>query len=381
MRFLFVSFMGGGAWGGSEELWCQTALKLRSLGHEIAASVYRYPKSARAIEALHRKGILVQQRNRGRPTILRRIQHRLRGRIAPEAELIDLSLWMRAQRPDFICVSNGAGIDMLEGLELIAASGVPWCNISQCGIEWLWPTDSQAARARRLFMTNAHWFFVAERNRRLFETQWGIRLERAEIVRNPFKVKVTSALAWPSDNSIVRLACVARHDPVCKGQDLLMEVLAQPKWRDRPFLLSLFGDGERSRSIHHLADRLNLANQLIFHGHVDSIEDIWRNHHVLVLPSRHEGLPLALVEAALCGRPAVVTDVGGNSDLTADGISGFLAAAPTAACIDDALERAWTRRDEWPSIGQAARERAMEIIPADPIGTFSKRLLELAAQR
>lgn len=373
--------MGGGSWGGSEELWCQTALKLRSLGHEIAASVYRYPKSARAIEALHRKGILVQQRNRGRPTILRRIQHRLRGRIAPEAELIDLSLWMRAQRPDFICVSNGAGIDMLEGLELIAASGVPWCNISQCGIEWLWPTDSQAARARRLFMTNAHWFFVAERNRRLFETQWGIRLERAEIVRNPFKVNVTSALAWPSDISIVRLACVARHDPVCKGQDLLLEVLAQAKWRNRPVRLSLFGTGDRTFLIHQMVDRLNLNDQVVFQGHVDSIEDIWRSHHALVLPSRHEGLPLALVEAALCGRPAIVTDVGGNAELITDGVSGFVAAAPTAACLDEALEHAWVRRGEWSAMGLAARERAISLIAADPIGTFSKRLLELAAQR
>ena len=378
MRILFVSFMGGGTWGGSEELWYQTALRLHSLGHEVAVSVYRFPKPAPAIETLKQRGVFVQQRNRGRPTLLRRVQHRLRGMTAPEAELIDLSFLIRTRRPDYICASNGIGIDLLEGLELIAASGVPWCNISQCGIEWFWPTDSQATRARPLFMANAHWFFVAERNRQLFEVQWGVCLERAEIVRNPFKVKATNALPWPSDNNTIRLACVARHDPVCKGQDLLLEVLAQTKWRDRPVHLSLFGEGERSLLIHRLVDRLNLAHHVVFHGHVDSIEDIWRTHHALILPSRHEGLPLALVEAAFCGRPAIVTDVGGNIELIADGVSGFVASAPTVAYLDEALEHAWAHRAEWPSMGLAARERAIDLIPADPVGVFSKRLLELA---
>jgi glycosyltransferase involved in cell wall biosynthesis len=381
MKILFVSFMGGGIWGGSEELWYQTALHLHSLGHEVAVSVYRFPKPPPAIETLKQRGVLVQQRNRGRPTLLRRIQHRLRGMIAPDAELIDLSFLIRSLRPDYICASNGIGIDLIEGLELIAASGVPWCNISQCGIEWSWPTDSQATRARQLFATSTHWFFVAERNRQLFETQWGIRLERTEIVRNPFKVNITNALPWPLENNTVRLACVARHDPVCKGQDLLLEVLAQTKWRDRPIRLSLFGEGERSLLIHRLVDRLGLSDRVDFHGHVDSIEDIWRTHHALILPSRHEGLPLALVEAALCGRPAIVTDVGGNSELIANGISGFIAPAPTVACLDDSLEHAWTRCTEWPSMGLAARKRALDIIPSDPVALFSKRLLELANGR
>ncbi len=381
MKILFVSFMGGGAWGGSEELWYQAALRLRSLGHEVTVSVYRFPKPAPAIAVLGRYGVLVQQRNRGRPTLLRRIQHRLRGMIAPEAELIDLSFWIGTRRPDYICVSNGAAIDMLEGLELVAASGVPWCNVSQCGIEWFWPTDSQATRAEPLFMTNAHWFFVAERNRQLFETQWGVRLKRAEIVRNPFKVKITNALPWPSDTGIVHLACVARHDPICKGQDLLLEVLAKSKWRNRPIRLSLFGEGERSLLLHRLVDRLNLTHQVVFPGHVDSIEDIWRTHHALILPSRHEGLPLALVEAAFCGRPAIVTDVGGNIELIADGVSGFVASAPTVAHLDQALEHAWVRSAEWKTMGLAARERAIELIPDDPVGAFSMRLLELAASR
>ena len=41
-------------------------------------------------------------------------------------------------------------------------------------------------------------------------------------------------------------------------------------------------------------------------------------NHLLVLPSRAEGTPIALVEAMICARPAVVTDVGGNVEWLED---------------------------------------------------------------
>ena len=57
-----------------------------------------------------------------------------------------------------------------------------------------------------------------------------------------------------------------------------------------------------------------------------------------MLPSRFEGLPLALVEAMLCPRPAVVTNVAGNTEVIEDGETGFVAAAPTAGHLDEAME-------------------------------------------
>jgi glycosyltransferase involved in cell wall biosynthesis len=42
------------------------------------------------------------------------------------------------------------------------------------------------------------------------------------------------------------------------------------------------------------------------------------------MASSGEGKPLALTEAMLCGRPAVVTDVGGNAELVSDRVTGFV---------------------------------------------------------
>ncbi len=46
-------------------------------------------------------------------------------------------------------------------------------------------------------------------------------------------------------------------------------------------------------------------------GHVKDIPSLWARSHIAVLPSRREGLPKSLLEAAAMGRPMVATDVPG----------------------------------------------------------------------
>ena len=53
---------------------------------------------------------------------------------------------------------------------------------------------------------------------------------------------------------------------------------------------------------------------MIFAGH-RPVEEIWASNHVLVMPSRAEGFPLAIVEAMLCARPVLASDVAGNSEI------------------------------------------------------------------
>lgn len=90
-------------------------------------------------------------------------------------------------------------------------------------------------------------------------------------------------------------------------------------------------------------------------------------------------MPLALVEAMLCSRMSVVTDVGGTTELIEHGVNGFVAAAPTVDFLDAVLEEAWRRREDWPAMGVEGRRRAVSLVPADPVGDFCEQLLELAA--
>jgi len=96
---------------------------------------------------------------------------------------------------------------------------------------------------------------------------------------------------------------------------------------------------------------------------------------MLVLPSRFEGLPLALVEAMWCGRPALVTAVAGNAELCLDNETGFVAPASSADLLAETMERAWDRRLKWSEMGRAARLRVEQIIPKDPVADFCQQLI------
>jgi hypothetical protein len=57
-----------------------------------------------------------------------------------------------------------------------------------------------------------------------------------------------------------------------------------------------------------------------------------------------------------------------------DEVSGFLASAATVDAFDDAMERAWARRDEWPAIAAAAGGHIRELVPADRGAVFVEAL-------
>ena len=74
-----------------------------------------------------------------------------------------------------------------------------------------------------------------------------------------------------------------------------------------------------------------------------------------------EGMPLALVEAMLCGRIAVVTNVGGITEWIDHNINGFIAAEANAESFNKAMQQAFDRIDDWKTIGKAAHEKAMKL--------------------
>jgi glycosyltransferase involved in cell wall biosynthesis len=199
------------------------------------------------------------------------------------------------------------------------------------------------------------------------------------VVRNPFNVPYDVVPTWPTEEgSQLRMACVARLHAPSKGQDLLFEALAEPPWTDRDWRLSLYGEGPNQALLEWFAEQLGLDKRIEFKGQVNDVAGIWAKHHLLVLPSRYEGLPLVLVEAMLCGRPAVVTDVAGNCEVVAAGVSGFVAEAPSKPALRRALEQAWEHRGELRTMGEAAAVRVRELTPRDPVGAFVDKLQALA---
>ncbi len=365
VRVAFVSTMEGYPWGGSEELWSQAARLLAKEGFRVGVNVKRWSEDPIAIQNLEKLKCDVVRR--GPRTVVQRILDR----ITPEREYS----WLDRFRPHLVVISQGGSGDGLEWMEASLKRGIPYVTITQAAADHWWPDDHDSVRLGHGYRGAKICFFVSQRNMEVIQGQLALRLPNARVVRNPVRVPYNTCLAWP-DGPTYRLASVGRLDPKTKGQDILFRVLLLEKWRQRPIRVTLYGSGVNAKTLARLKEFWNLE-MVEFAGFLSNPEDIWTTEHILVLPSRVEGLPLAVVEAMLCGRPCIVTDVAGNTEVVEDNVTGFVAAAPTPALLDEAMERAWNRRHDWRSMGQAAAGRIRELIPRDPVGQFIRYISQI----
>ncbi len=87
---------------------------------------------------------------------------------------------------------------------------------------------------------------------------------------------------------------------------------------------TVVGDGPLRGSLEQLSADLGLDRQVHFVGHQHQIETWLRRAKIFVLTSDSEGLSQAMIQAMMCGLPAVVSQVGDLADLVEDGINGYL---------------------------------------------------------
>lgn len=374
-------------WGGSEELWAGAALRLRERGYRVVVGRSepkpgwkKHPKWTRLRAAgLSLEGFRVPTLFRAVPDACERYLpqlawffYGLRNRV--------LSFWIRRLGADLVVIAQGNTFDGMDWVELplvARAAAKPYVLICQKNSEIYWPVDVFLDRHRNHFQNAKQVFFVSEHNRQLASEMLGLPLHDAEVVRNPFMISNKQPLPWPLvKDGVLRLACVARMVAREKGQDMLLRVLAMPKWKERSVTVDFYGEGENRTGFECMARFLGLSN-VAFRGFSSDIEQVWKDHHALVLPSRAEGLPLAQVEAMVCGRVPIITPAGGSPEIIVDGESGFLAPTISEAGLDDAMDRAWNRRHEWKEIGVRASESVWRHYPEDPCSEFASKLESL----
>lgn len=375
VRILFLSSHYG--IGAAESLWLETAAHLAAQGHQVHAAVCWLKWSEDRLSKLRQLGIPVTSLAQAWP------RHRL---LRPffrsgQTERLLARRLVKAASPDLVLISQGNDHSCLPWAEALHELQVPVAVVTHGLVPADWPKDAMALRLQKAFAKLAASFWVSRRNQHDFECQTGARLANGQCVWNPIKVLPSGALPWPETNGAWKMACVARLQTRPKGHDLLIQALAEPRWKERNLTLSFFGDGENRQGLEKLARMLGIADRVVFPGHVERVEDIWRDHHLLVQPSRNEGMPLSLIEALICARPALATDVAGHAEIIRDGVDGFIAEAPTVRHIDSALETAWQQRSAWREMGMSARNHLLELLPADPVADFADRLLALIPKR
>lgn len=122
-----------------------------------------------------------------------------------------------------------------------------------------------------------------------------------------------------------------------KAHDVLVEAAARVREELPDVRFVLVGGGPTEAAVRRRAASLGLDDNVIFAGYRDDAARVVPAFDVFALPSRHEGLPIALVEAMALGVPAVATDVGGVSEAFGQGMREPLVPPEDPASLATAL--------------------------------------------
>ncbi|HEX3735804.1 MAG TPA: glycosyltransferase family 4 protein [Solirubrobacterales bacterium] len=170
----------------------------------------------------------------------------------------------------------------------------------------------------------------------------------------------------------VRLAYLGGFANPAKGGDVLVEALAAALAGEPRLRVTLAGPGEPPPAMTALASREPGVSWAGWLEEGDK-DELLRSSQVFVMPSRSEGLPMALLEAMAYGLAVLATEVGGIPEIVEPGVDGLLVAAEEPRALADALVRLGGDPALRERLGEGARRRverldAVEV--ADRLGAI-----------
>ncbi len=167
---------------------------------------------------------------------------------------------------------------------------------------------------------------------------------RVHVLRGYARPGVVGTHAGPAlaDPMFLRRVAYVGRLSAEKGADVLLEALALLRDRGEEIFLTVTGDGPEMNSLRDLAHRLRIEDRVRFTGNIidqTAVRERFLGAGIVVIPSRTEGVPVAMLEAMALGRAIIATRVGGTPSVLVDGENGLLIEADDAAGIAAAIMR------------------------------------------
>jgi glycosyltransferase involved in cell wall biosynthesis len=351
------------AWGGSEELWYEMAKQAIKDGHNIIHVAYETPVKHPKVIELEKLGMKQILRPGWVPAVsgLKRTAYLglnyLRKKINnPISKVLDA-------KPDII-IYNGTCYSIANEKALLNAikikKDIKFFIIGHLNHDTLRTiTNEEAQIIKEAYSFAKKVFFVSKRSIETAKRHLCSDIPNALVIRNPVNLFSTDLIPFPPIQDKVKFALVGNLVTAHKGQDILIDALS--KWENKNWILNIYGNGMDKTYLENLVNYFQLRDKIFFHGTTNDIQRVWENNHVLLMPSHMEGMPLAVVEAMLCGRVCLATDVGGISEWIINKKNGFIAQSATVNSLLSILRDAWVFHNNWELFGQEAHNTALNL--------------------
>ena len=153
----------------------------------------------------------------------------------------------------------------------------------------------------------------------------------------------------------------------------------------RGFRVLVIGDGDLRGDLEALIDRHGVGGTVRLLGWREDVPRLLGALDIFALPSRWEGLPLAIIEAMATGLPVVASDIPGNRDLVDEGVDGHLFGDDDAIGLADRLQALIANRERAKAMGAAGRAKALREYSlqrrTDRVDALYRRLLNTPPAR
>ncbi len=139
-----------------------------------------------------------------------------------------------------------------------------------------------------------------------------------------------------------------------KGLDIFIHAIAQNERLRNTTKTIIIGDGPERSKLNALIVRNSLTNIVSLVGNIPNAETLLPAFDLFVLPSRKEGFPYVLLEAASANIPIIAAGVGGVPGLIKNQQTGLLVPSENSKALGAAVEFALASRSAMELYAQAA---------------------------
>lgn len=371
---LFISLMNGGAWGGSEELWFQTALYAAKHGYKVGCAFYEWPQKKDRIEQLKNAGCelyLFSNKGREKRTLVERLRYKVTKRkVKRYANRLPLLQY------DLAVINLGY-------IEIISHYWRDFYkHVNNYALLFHVHDENDSIQPKRKALLTKwllhakHNLFASLRTKNFLEAQLAINIPNAATLINPISFRAPEGpLPYPLlHNGTYLFVMLATLDTRRKAQDKLIKALSAQKWKERPWQLYLFGSGEAEHLLKNLVANASMGEKIILKGHTSDVKSALAEAHLLLQITHIDAMPLAVMEALAMARPLVVSNVGDMPKWVRENVNGWISEDASIERIDETLEKAWQNRHRWEEMGKASFQLFKEKFPAIPEEFFLKQI-------
>lgn len=145
-----------------------------------------------------------------------------------------------------------------------------------------------------------------------------------------------------------------------KGHDIALRTSKLLKDARIPFSYTIYGKGEELENLLNLRKELGLEAQVTIRDFTSEVYREMLKHHFVFHPSRHEALPYVPIEGMMLGLPAIVSKVGGMTEIV-DARCGFVSPVNSPLEYAHIFQDIYYGRADMPSLSRSAKLKARRL--------------------